>query len=97
MSDKPKSNRFRATKGSAQFRAFRLRVNMAPFDRNCWRIQLDGAPTELVVRRIREHHWSVSKTSGAIVARNCQSAPEAEDVAAHYLYLFHNGSPTDVL
>ena len=68
---------------------------MEPVDRTRWRIQLDGAPTELVVRCLREDHWSVSKTSGEIVARNCQSATEAERVAAHYLYLY--GLPPGIM
>ena len=89
MSDKSKSNRARATKASAQLRAFRRRVTMEPVDRNRWQIELDGAPTELVVRCLRPDHWAVSKTSGEIVARKCRSATEAEQVAAHYLY----GSP----
>ena len=95
MIDEPKSNRLRATKGSAQLRAFRLRVNMTPFDRNCWRIELDGAPTELVVTCRRENQWEVRKASGEIVGRDCRSAAEAESVAAHYL--FHNGSSPGVV
>jgi hypothetical protein len=47
---------------------------------------LDGEPTELVVTCfVEEGRWAVSKTSGEIIARNCPSAAEAEDVAAHYL------------
>jgi hypothetical protein len=86
MSDKSQSNRLRATKVSGQFRAFRRRVTMEPIDRNRWQIELDGAPTELVVTCLREDHWAVSKTSGEIIAHNCQSATEAERVAAHYLF-----------
>lgn len=92
MSDKSKSNRTQATNASAQFRAFRRRVTMEPVDRNRWQIELDGAPTELVVTCLREDHWAVSKTSGEIIARNCQSATEVERVAAHYLF----GSPTRI-
>jgi hypothetical protein len=61
---------------------------MEPADCNHWRIQLDGAPTELVVACLREDHWVVSNTSGEIIARNCNSATEAQGVAAHYLYLY---------
>jgi hypothetical protein len=86
MNDKPRSNRSRATKGSAHFRAFQGRVTMEPVDRNNWQIELDGAPTELVVTRVRENHWVVSVTSGRLVARNCLSATEAERVAAHHLF-----------
>ena len=86
MSDKSQSNRLRATKVSGQFRAFRRRVTMEPIDRNRWQIELDGAPTELVVTCLREDHWAVSKTSGEIIAHNCQSATQAERVAAHYLF-----------
>ena len=95
MSDKPKSNRMRATQASAQLRAFLRRITMEPVDRNRWQIELDGAPTELVVRCLRPDHWEVSKTSGEIVARNCPSATEAERVAAHYLYLY--GSPPGIV
>jgi hypothetical protein len=86
MSDKSQSNRLRATKASAQFRTFRRRVTMEPVDRSRWQIELDGAPTELVVACLGEDHWAVSKISGEVVARNCQSATEAERVAAHYLF-----------
>ena len=95
MSDKPQSNRLRATQASAQLRAFLRRVTMELVDRNRWQIELDGAPTELVVRCLRPDHWAVSKTSGEIVARNCQSATEAKRVAAHYLYL--DGSPPGIV
>ena len=95
MSDKSKSNRLRATKASAQLRAFRRRVTVEPVDGNRWQIQLDGAPTELVVTCLRKDHWAVSKTSGEIVARNCPSATEAERVAAHHLYLY--GSPPGIV
>jgi hypothetical protein len=86
MSDESQSNRLRATKASAQFRAFRRRVTMEPIDHNRWQIELDGVPTELVVACHHEDRWAVSKTSGEIVARNCQSATEAQRVAAHYLF-----------
>ena len=94
MSDKPGSNRLRASKFGAQFRAFSRRVTVVPVDQNRWQIELDGAPTELVVICRRENQWEVHKASGEIVGRDCRSAAEAEGVAAHYL--FHNGSPTDV-
>jgi hypothetical protein len=74
MSDKSQSNRLRATKASAQFRAFRRRVTTKPVDRNYWQIELDGAPTEVVVACLGEDQWVVSKTSGEIIARNSQSA-----------------------
>ena len=64
---------------------------MEPIARNRWQIELDGAPTDLVVTRLPEDYWAVSKTSGEIVARNCRSPAEAERVAAHYLCLY--GSP----
>jgi hypothetical protein len=86
LSDKSQSNRLRATKTSAQFRVFRRRVTMALVDRNRWQIELDGAPTELVVACLGGDHWTVSKTSGEIIAHNCQSATQAERVAAHYLF-----------
>ena len=95
MSDKPKSNRLRATQATAQLRAFLRRVTMESVDRNRWQIELDGAPTELVVRCLRPDNWAVSKTSGEIVARNCQSATEAKRVVAHYLYLY--GSPPGIV
>ena len=38
MSDKPKSNRLRATQASAQLRAFLRRVTMELVDRNRWQI-----------------------------------------------------------
>jgi hypothetical protein len=85
MSDKSKSTRTQAAKASAQFRAFRRRVTIAPVDGKRWQIALDGVPTELVITCVGEDRWAVSKTSGEIVARNCLSATEAEDVAAHYL------------
>ena len=94
MSDKSKSNRSRAAQVNAQLRAFQRRVTMEPVDRNRWQIELDGAPTELVVWCLRQNHWVVSKTSGEIVARNCPSATEAERVAAHYLHLY--GSPPGI-
>jgi hypothetical protein len=59
---------------------------MGPVERNRWQIELDGAPTDMVVSCSAEDRWAVSKTSGEIVARNCQSATEAELVAAHYLF-----------
>ena len=43
MSDKSESNRLRASKFSAQFRAFRRRVTVVPVDQNRWQIELDGA------------------------------------------------------
>jgi hypothetical protein len=86
MSDKSQSNRLRAAKTSAQFRVFRRRVTIKLVDRNRWQIELDGERTELVVACLRKDHWAVSKTSGEIVAHNCQSAIEAERVAAHYLF-----------
>jgi hypothetical protein len=61
---------------------------MEPAGRNHWKILLNGAPTELVIARIYEDHWVVSKTSGEIIARNCRSATEAQGVAAQYLYLY---------
>jgi hypothetical protein len=94
MNDKSKSNHSRAGKANAQLRAFRRRVTMEPAERNRWQIQLDGAPTELVVTCLREDHWVVSKTSGEIIARHCRSAPEAERVAVHHLYLY--GSPPQI-
>ena len=45
----PASTRSQAAKAGAQFRAFRRRVTMKPVDSNRWQIELDGAPTELVV------------------------------------------------
>jgi hypothetical protein len=72
-------------------RAFQRRVTIEPVDRNRWQIELEGAPTELVVTCLHENHWTVSKTSGEIIAGNCRSATEAESVAAHHLYLY--GSP----
>ena len=86
MSDKSNSNHSQANRASAQFRAFRRRVTMAPVDGSRWRVMLDSEPTELIVTCfITEGRWAVSKTSGEIVARNCPSATEAELVAAHYL------------
>ena len=81
-----KSNHSRAAQASAQLRAFQRRVAMESIGRNRWEIQLDGAPTDLVVACLSEDHWVVSKTSGEIVARNCNSATEAQGVAAQYLY-----------
>ena len=95
MSDKSKSNHSRAGKANAQLRAFQRRVTMEPVDRNCWQIELDGARTELVVTCLRENHWTVSKTSGEILARNCRSVTEAERVAVHHLYLY--GSPPGIV
>jgi hypothetical protein len=94
MSDKSKSNHSRAGKANAQLRVFQRRVTKEPVDRNRWLIELDGAPTELVVTCLRENHWVVSKTSGEILARNCRSATEAERVAVHHLYLY--GSPPQI-
>jgi hypothetical protein len=94
MSDKSKSNHSRAGKANAQLRVFQRRVTKEPVDRNRWLIELDGAPTELVVTCLREDHWVVSKTSGEIIARNCRSATEAERVAVHHLYLY--GSPPQI-
>ena len=91
MSDRSKSNHSRAGKANAQLRVFRRRVTIEPVDRNRWQIELEGAPTELVVTCLREDQWTVSKTSGEIIAGNCRSATEAESVAAHHLYLY--GSP----
>jgi hypothetical protein len=88
MSDKPESNRSRATRTNFQLRAFRRRVTVKPADRSRWEIQLDGAPTELVVACLHQDHWVVSKTSGEIIARTCRSATEAQGVAAQYLYLY---------
>jgi hypothetical protein len=86
MSEKPKSNHSQAAKANVQFRAFRRRVTMESADSNCWRIMLDGKLTDLIVTCfIHDGRWAVSKTSGEIVARNCRSATEAEDVAVHYL------------
>ena len=86
MTAKSQSNHSKAAKANVQFRAFRRRVTMVPVDRNRWQIELDGAPTELVVTCSRENHWVVSITSGRLVARNCLSATEAEGVAAHHLF-----------
>jgi hypothetical protein len=85
MTDKSNSTRSRATKASAQFRAFRPRVSMAPLGRNRWQIALDGAPTDLIVTCLGEHRWAVNRTSGEIIARDCRSAAKGEDVAAHFL------------
>jgi hypothetical protein len=68
---------------------------MGPVDGARWQIELDGAPTELVVTCRREDHWAISKTSGEIVAYICRTATEAERVAAHHLYLY--GSPTRIV
>ena len=94
MSDRFKSNHSRAGKANAQLRVFRRRVTIEPVDRNRWQIELEGAPTELVVTCLREDHWAVSKSSGEILARNCRSASEAERVAVHHLYLY--GSPPEI-
>ena len=94
MSDKPKSNHSRAAKANAQLRVFRRRVTIEPVDRNRWQIELEGARTELAVTCLREDHWTVSKTSGEIIASNCRSAAEAERVAVHHLYLY--GSPPEI-
>jgi hypothetical protein len=85
MSEKPKSNRSQGARAYAQFRALRRRVTKEPIDSHGWRIMLDGKPTHLIVTSSIHDGWAVSKASGEILARNCRSATEAEDVAAHYL------------
>ena len=86
MSEKPKSNHAQAGKANARFRAFRRRVTMEPIDSNHWQMMLDGKLTDLIVTcSIHDRRWEVSKASGEIIARNCRSAAEAQDVATHYL------------
>jgi len=92
MSDESKSNHSRAGKANAQLRAFRRRVTMEPAERNRWQIELDGAPTKLVVVCLHRDHWVVSEISGEIVADSCLSATDAERVAAHYLFSLPPGS-----
>jgi hypothetical protein len=85
LSEMPKSNRSQGARAYVRFRALRRRVTVEPIDSHRWRIMLDGRPTDLMVTSSIHDGWALSKTSGEMLARNCRSATEAEDVAAHYL------------